>query len=192
MYILLKADSRYVPSQWETALLYNDVSHWVGASLESALVLWYKSPSFERFLPERYECVTLYGFSSYRIFNEYDVSHLSIFSSNSVSMDINNLPNICKYMPIFLLVILTFIKKWMSCCQIQKIAIIFKWCHSEGREFIHKETLHVIDFSFIQSYLCWCNRLWVNTYFTYQGKLFTLLKTRVFALSLVLNWLYKV
>ena len=31
-----KADSRFVPSQWETALLCNDVSHWLGASLESA------------------------------------------------------------------------------------------------------------------------------------------------------------
>ena len=31
-----RADSRFVPSQWETALLYKDVSHWLGASLESA------------------------------------------------------------------------------------------------------------------------------------------------------------
>ena len=30
-----KVDSRFVASQWETALLCNDVSHWVGASLES-------------------------------------------------------------------------------------------------------------------------------------------------------------
>ena len=32
-----RADSRCAPSQWETALLCNDVSHWLGASLESAL-----------------------------------------------------------------------------------------------------------------------------------------------------------
>ena len=32
-----RADSRLVPSQWETALLCNDVSHWLGAKLESAL-----------------------------------------------------------------------------------------------------------------------------------------------------------
>ena len=31
------ADSRFVPSQWEIALLCNDISHWLGASLESAL-----------------------------------------------------------------------------------------------------------------------------------------------------------
>ena len=32
-----RADSRLAPSQWETALLCNDVSYWLGASLESAL-----------------------------------------------------------------------------------------------------------------------------------------------------------
>ena len=30
-------DSRSVPSQWEMALLCNNVSHWLGANLESAL-----------------------------------------------------------------------------------------------------------------------------------------------------------
>ena len=34
----LKADSRFVPSQWETALLCNDVSHCLDASLGSALL----------------------------------------------------------------------------------------------------------------------------------------------------------
>ena len=31
------ADSRFAPSQWETVLLCNNVSHWWGASLEAAL-----------------------------------------------------------------------------------------------------------------------------------------------------------
>ena len=31
------ADSRFAPNHWETALLCNDVSHWHGASLKSAL-----------------------------------------------------------------------------------------------------------------------------------------------------------
>ena len=31
-----RADSRFVPNQWETALHCNDVSHWLGASLDSA------------------------------------------------------------------------------------------------------------------------------------------------------------
>ena len=34
------AHSRLAPSQWETMLLCNDVSHWLGARLESALILW--------------------------------------------------------------------------------------------------------------------------------------------------------
>ena len=32
-----KADLRFAPNQWETALLCNNFSHWLGASLESAL-----------------------------------------------------------------------------------------------------------------------------------------------------------
>ena len=32
-------DSRFTPSQWETALLCNAVFHWLGANLESALTL---------------------------------------------------------------------------------------------------------------------------------------------------------
>ena len=35
----LRADSMLASSQWETALLCNDVSHWLGASLDSALNL---------------------------------------------------------------------------------------------------------------------------------------------------------
>ena len=39
-----RANSKFAPSQWETALLCNDVSHWLGASLESALIhKWYWS-----------------------------------------------------------------------------------------------------------------------------------------------------
>ena len=37
--IILRAGSRFAPSQWETALLSNDVYHWLGASLESAQIL---------------------------------------------------------------------------------------------------------------------------------------------------------
>ena len=33
-----RVESRFAPSQWEPALLYNDVSHWLGARLESALL----------------------------------------------------------------------------------------------------------------------------------------------------------
>ena len=60
------ADSRFASSQWETALLGNDVSHWLGASLDSALHLWsetsqsdsYKTvlyrPCLPRFVWERF------------------------------------------------------------------------------------------------------------------------------------------
>ena len=37
MCICLMADSWLAPNQWETALLCNDVSHWLCASLESAM-----------------------------------------------------------------------------------------------------------------------------------------------------------
>ena len=34
------ADFRFAPNQWETVLFCNDVSHWMGASLESALIVY--------------------------------------------------------------------------------------------------------------------------------------------------------
>ena len=37
---IIRADSRFTPSQWETALFCNDVSHWLGASLESAWIMY--------------------------------------------------------------------------------------------------------------------------------------------------------
>ena len=36
--MVYRAYSMFAPSQWETALLCNNVSHWLGTSLESALV----------------------------------------------------------------------------------------------------------------------------------------------------------
>ena len=36
--LLYRAGFRFTPSQWEMALLCNKVSHWLGASLESALL----------------------------------------------------------------------------------------------------------------------------------------------------------
>ena len=35
-----RADSKFASSQWETALLGNDVSHWLGANLKSALQIY--------------------------------------------------------------------------------------------------------------------------------------------------------
>ena len=41
----IRTDQRFAPSEWETVLLCNDVSHWLGARLESTLnmaneILW--------------------------------------------------------------------------------------------------------------------------------------------------------
>ena len=36
-----RADSRLAPSQWETSLQCNAVSHWLGANLESALCVFF-------------------------------------------------------------------------------------------------------------------------------------------------------
>ena len=38
-----RTDSRFAPSQWEMALLCNDVSHWLDANLESALYIFSSS-----------------------------------------------------------------------------------------------------------------------------------------------------
>ena len=37
-YYYIRAESRFAPNQWEMALLCNNVSHWLDASLESALL----------------------------------------------------------------------------------------------------------------------------------------------------------
>ena len=56
--IYIRVDSRFAPSQWEMPLLCNDISHWLGASLESALYIiefviimlnitwWYSRPCY--------------------------------------------------------------------------------------------------------------------------------------------------
>ena len=46
LHTILRADSRLVPSQWETALQSNAVSHWLGANLASALILHVISHSY--------------------------------------------------------------------------------------------------------------------------------------------------
>ena len=44
--VINRADSRFAPSQWETLLQSNTVSHWLGTNLESALVnLHFRPPS---------------------------------------------------------------------------------------------------------------------------------------------------
>ena len=40
LYMYIRADSQFVPSQWEMVLLCNNVSHWLGTNLESALYIY--------------------------------------------------------------------------------------------------------------------------------------------------------
>ena len=37
---MIRADSRFAPSQWELSLQSNAVSHWLGANLETALMIY--------------------------------------------------------------------------------------------------------------------------------------------------------
>ena len=48
-----RADSRFAPNQWETVLLCKDASHWLGATLESTLImhLWTEVKSIESHIP---------------------------------------------------------------------------------------------------------------------------------------------
>ena len=57
----IKADSRFASSQWEAALLCNDVSHWLGAYLESALCILYRWLSTH--LISQVKVVTIYDFT---------------------------------------------------------------------------------------------------------------------------------
>ena len=61
-HISVSADSRFAPSQWETPLLCNGVSHWLGTSLESDMFIcfWH---------PETYTC-TFYSAVPLSIFSQ--------------------------------------------------------------------------------------------------------------------------
>ena len=48
--IYIRADSRFAPSQWDTVLLCNDVSYWLGASLEPALYMHIEQIFFFNFI----------------------------------------------------------------------------------------------------------------------------------------------
>ena len=55
--MIYRADSRFVPSQRETALLCNNVSHWLGPSLGSVLI--YMMGSLEEKKGEKHNCVVM-------------------------------------------------------------------------------------------------------------------------------------
>ena len=67
-----RADSRFAPSQWETTLLCNDVSHWLGASLKSALMEWFLS--IGRVKSDKIGAIWLHNavVKFYNVFTQYD------------------------------------------------------------------------------------------------------------------------
>ena len=52
-----RADFGFAPSQWETVLLCNGVSHWLGASLESALL--YRRHIYHYYLSDRWNSISV-------------------------------------------------------------------------------------------------------------------------------------
>ena len=58
----IRADSKFASSQWETALLCNDVSHWLGISLESAM-------EYDSFINLIYVHIQVPGFIIYLFMN---------------------------------------------------------------------------------------------------------------------------
>ena len=63
----IRADSRFAPSQWESALLCNNVSHWLAINLESSLhACRYENWVFSRsrFYWRSRSCSSMIGLSS--------------------------------------------------------------------------------------------------------------------------------
>ena len=63
---VFKTDSMLAPSQWETSLQSNAVSHWLGANLESALctshwMSWYKTPGYRTQVWDNHTILSLPG-----------------------------------------------------------------------------------------------------------------------------------
>ena len=61
---IYRADSRFAPSQWETTLLCNDVSHWLGTSIESAIYIYIYREREAGGTLYRYHIVKLISFHS--------------------------------------------------------------------------------------------------------------------------------
>ena len=92
--IWLIQDSRFVPSQLETALLCNDVSHWLGAAENSALFIW---TSYEcsimcklvgnlRYSPMKLYHWDLFAWEFHLAYHNYDVTCLIIVCTLILAM----------------------------------------------------------------------------------------------------------
>ena len=85
-----RADSRFVSSQWETALLCNDVSHWLDASLESAQcgickIISVPPKSIETLI---WQYSVWYGQVGIRLYFHYDDVIMSAIASHITSLTI--------------------------------------------------------------------------------------------------------
>ena len=82
---MVRDDSRFALSHWETMLLCNDVSRWLGASLESAL--YYVRADF-RFAPCQWEMLLLCNASSHWLVASWESAlhcvHYSVVSSGDI------------------------------------------------------------------------------------------------------------
>ena len=75
------ADSRFAPSQWETALLRNDVSHWLGARLESAMEFMVKCLNVYIF--HQWAVLPLAGMGTENGMYSYEIHVYTGFKKNS-------------------------------------------------------------------------------------------------------------
>ena len=96
--LYIRVDSRFVPSQWETVLLCNDVSHWLGTSLESGLIYptcakgikysWLPIDTFCNWIP----------FTTVKpVYSDHLTGYFSAFWSSSRSS--SNIVSKCKLVP---------------------------------------------------------------------------------------------
>ena len=85
----IRADSRFAPSQWETKLLCNDVSHWLGASLESALILM-----------QAYNTMTIVLNNDHRNQHQLDCLLNNVFRLTKMKMSKPALLKLCEWHPL--------------------------------------------------------------------------------------------
>ena len=72
---MLRADPKFAPRQWETALHGNDVSDWLGASLESALMLY---ANFMSYTSCNWNLCIYYKQLFFRLFEPENIMHRKV------------------------------------------------------------------------------------------------------------------
>ena len=75
-----RVESRFAPSRWETALLCNDVSHWLGASIKLGLDYVFSSGLVVRYIYS-YSSRFLYCYCGNWAFHDLTILHPIIFNA---------------------------------------------------------------------------------------------------------------